>query len=250
MFAPHMWLCWALFIVCGIGSLEMLDAFEVAGNSPARLVVYISLAFAVPLSLTPGIGSDAALIVSFIILAGSVLTLASREHADWTDAAAPLYIAYSTIIPAMLMMRIDTIPSCGRLLFFMVFGIALLGDTAALYIGRSFGKRGLSPLSPSKTVEGAIGGLLGSVAGALLIGLISVHSLRITDLTWLHYIIIGTSSGILGQLGDLSASLVKRRCGVKDFGALFPGHGGIMDRLDSVLFAAYAVYVFAKVFIH
>ena len=245
MFAPHIWLCWALLFVCGLGVLEMLDSFEISGGSPARVAMYIALACAMPLSLV--FGSDAALLVSFIILAGSVLTLATRARVDWDDAAAPLYIAYSTIIPAMLLIQIDTVPVCGRLLFFLAFVAPLAGDIIALLVGRSIGRRKLTALSPSKTIEGAIGGLIGSVVGASIIGLIAIYLLNTKDLDWYHYILVGLSGGLFGQLGDLSASLIKRRTGIKDFGALLPGHGGIMDRLDSVLFAAYGVYVFARV---
>jgi phosphatidate cytidylyltransferase len=193
---------------------------------------------------------DAVSILPIIIIAGSILTLFTRRHAAFEDAAAPLFIAFSTVIPAVLLMMIDTTPGIGRLLLFLSFAIPLMGDTAALFVGRSFGRHKLSRLSPKKTKEGAAGGLLGSVIGAVLFGyIIGGKSLGLPVPPLWHFIILGIIGGVLGQLGDLSSSLVKRHTGIKDFGALFPGHGGIMDRLDSVLFATYAVYAYSRILI-
>jgi phosphatidate cytidylyltransferase len=248
MFTPAKWVWWALLIACTTGALEMLDALEYAGRYPARFSVYVAAAAAMPLALV--LHNDAAAILPIIIIAGSMLTLFTRKRASLEDVAAPLYIAFSTIIPAVLLMLADETPNVGRLLLFISFTIPLLGDTFALFVGRTFGRHKLTALSPNKTVEGALSGLVGSVVGAVLFGYVvggRVFNLPIAPL-W-HFIALGIAGGILGQLGDLSSSLIKRQTGIKDFGALFPGHGGIMDRLDSVLFAAYAVYVYSRIII-
>ena len=122
-----------------------------------------------------------------------------------------------------------------------------MGDTFALFIGRKWGKRPFSPrVSPNKTLEGALGGLLGSIVCAL--GLHLIYAI-FTDVPpiW-HPALVGLIGGILGQIGDLVASLEKRHCGIKDFGHLFPGHGGMMDRLDSVFFATLAVYLYSLMY--
>ena len=121
------------------------------------------------------------------------------------------------------------------------------GDTCAYFAGRAFGKHKLAPVvSPNKTVEGAIGGVIGSVVIGLLATIIySALSGRFASLTVAvtarHYIIIaamGAVASVLGILGDLFASAVKRQVGIKDYGTIFPGHGGILDRFDSVMFIA------------
>lgn len=113
-----------------------------------------------------------------------------------------------------------------------------LGDVGAYLVGSRFGKTPLMPrISPKKTVEGAIGGLLFSVLGALA-------SKAFLNFNYLHLIIMGCVLGILGQLGDLSESLIKRDCGVKDSGNLLPGMGGILDELDSLLFTAPVFYFY------
>jgi phosphatidate cytidylyltransferase len=119
----------------------------------------------------------------------------------------------------------------------VLFGIVWVGDTAAYYGGRAIGRHLLAPkVSPKKTVEGAIAGLVGSViAGSLL-------AVWLLDETWLRLMIISALTAIAGQLGDLAESVLKRSAGVKDSSSVLPGHGGILDRLDSLFFAAPVFY--------
>lgn len=121
------------------------------------------------------------------------------------------------------------------------------GDTSAYFAGRAFGKHKLAPVvSPNKTVEGAVGGIIGSmVVGLVATVLYSIPTGSFTTLTvnvtMRHYLIIavmGAVASVLGILGDLFASAVKRQAGIKDYGTIFPGHGGILDRFDSVMFIA------------
>ena len=115
-----------------------------------------------------------------------------------------------------------------------------VGDSAAYLVGRAFGRRHLAPrVSPKKTVEGSLAGLLGSALTAAL-----ANSLLGLDLHMLGAVAIGLGLGLTGQLGDLIESLLKRQAGVKDSGAIIPGHGGILDRIDALLLtfpAAWAV---------
>lgn len=125
----------------------------------------------------------------------------------------------------------------------LALGFAWGGDTCAYFAGRAFGKHKLAPIvSPHKTVEGAVGGVLGSVLTGLLItaaysAALGGPSCAVADARYYGAIaLIGAVSSVLGILGDLTASAVKRQCGIKDYGTIFPGHGGILDRFDSVLF--------------
>ena len=121
--------------------------------------------------------------------------------------------------------------------------LAWATDTFAYLAGRAFGKHKLCPeLSPKKTVEGAIGGLFGSMLVAGIYGLILPHYTAYNERVVWACLLIGLLCGILAQLGDLLASGIKRDKGIKDYGTLIPGHGGIMDRFDSVIFMLPVVY--------
>lgn len=118
---------------------------------------------------------------------------------------------------------------------FLLFGIVMLNDTGAYFSGRFFGKRLLLPrLSPKKTWEGVVGGMLGGVLGAWLVNLCFAGSLG----SWLFLACLAVLAGTAGILGDLTESAIKRFAGVKDSGTFFPGHGGFLDRSDSIIFAA------------
>jgi phosphatidate cytidylyltransferase len=118
-----------------------------------------------------------------------------------------------------------------------------LGDIGAYLIGSRWGKKPLMPhISPKKTVEGSLGGLLFSVLGALI-------SKPFLPFDYLQLCLIAIGLGVLGQLGDLSESLLKRDCQIKDSGAIFPGMGGVLDQIDSLLFTAPVFYFYLSVII-
>jgi phosphatidate cytidylyltransferase len=124
----------------------------------------------------------------------------------------------------------------------MTLMFAWWGDTGGYFAGRFLGKRKLYPaVSPKKTVEGAIGGLAGSVAGALC-----AHFWYLPSIPLLNSVVLAIVAGALGQAGDLGESLIKRSTGVKDSGQIVPGHGGILDRVDGLLFVMPATYFVVK----
>ena len=112
-------------------------------------------------------------------------------------------------------------------------------DIFAYLAGRAFGKHKLCPtISPKKTIEGAIGGIVGSVILCGLFGWFFIPA------RFLDFIIIGIIGSVIAQLGDLTASVMKRKLDIKDWGTMIPGHGGVLDRVDSILFTAPFVYYF------
>ena len=115
-----------------------------------------------------------------------------------------------------------------------------VGDSVALFAGRAFGSRKLAPMiSPNKSQEGALGGLVASMA----VGAVSFQGFGLGD--WKMGLIAGAVIGLAGQIGDLAESVLKRQAGVKDSGSVVPGHGGILDRIDALLFAFPAGFLLA-----
>ena len=171
--------------------------------------------------------------------------------------------AFSTIIPmlypGMFWSMIASLLFIGsRMMTFIALALCFflpsMNDLFGLLVGRACGKRKLSPnISPKKTVEGSIGGLCASVAFALIIPYLLYGVLLLIPAAapylqpmpeWWQFALLGLPCGAAAQFGDLSASLIKRQCGVKDFGNIFPGHGGILDRMDSIFFGTPVVLAF------
>ena len=136
----------------------------------------------------------------------------------------------------------------GEFLICIVFLSAFLTDTFAYLAGRFFGKHKLCPeISPKKTIEGAIGGLIGSTIGILIYGWILQFVFHF-EVSYAYVAILGLLSSAMAQFGDLAASVIKRQYSVKDYGHIMPGHGGVMDRFDSVIFTAPFIYFFVNTF--
>ncbi len=132
----------------------------------------------------------------------------------------------------------------------LIFVITWLTDTFAYLVGRTLRGPKLAPkISPNKTISGAIGGLIGGIIGALLLYLIAYNIsafeaiLNMYSLKWWHFLIVGMVGSAFGQMGDLFESKLKRNAGIKDSGNIFPGHGGMLDRIDAMIFISTFVYV-------
>jgi phosphatidate cytidylyltransferase len=206
--------CWRWFgIACG-GALPM--TFYLAGFAHQGAVAAVVI-----LSFLVGLWARQDLLLSLQSLA---LTLLGIFYIGWL---------FSYVF--LLRMLSD-----GPAYVFYLFTVVWLGDAAALIVGRVCGRHKLAPrLSPGKTIEGAIGGFLGSLCGATLGGRWLLGHLTLTQCVTLACLL-----AVFGQLGDLSESLVKRSAGVKDSGGLIPGHGGILDKIDGILFGAPVLYYY------
>lgn len=126
---------------------------------------------------------------------------------------------------------------------------ALATDIFAYFVGVSIGKNKIIPhISPKKTVEGSIGGAIGCMLIMVLYGAIFMNRAGVEPIPLYHFAIMGVLCGIVAQIGDWAASAIKRYTGIKDFGNLIPGHGGIMDRADSIIFVAPLIYIYISLF--
>lgn len=184
----------------------------------------------------------------FALWAAAVLAVITERvlNGKRTTAAALKSLAllvYPSALYVILMLLAEYDGfALSRTMFFAAFAMPLVGDTFAYFVGRAIGKHKLCPeLSPNKTVEGSVAGLLGGVAGGALTYALDVLVFG-GDAPLFVLLPLGLVCGAMGQIGDLFASALKRYAGIKDFGWIFPGHGGMTDRLDSVLTSAPIIY--------
>jgi len=200
---------------------------------PERLLAIAYGAFLVPLCASQQIYALQAGLVFAVLFFGLVFLWRFGNLQQVVQQLALLMFGFF-YVPLLLghLVLLRALPF-GREWIYLVLVIVMASDTGAYFSGISLGRHKLYPaISPNKSVEGAIGGLLGALAGAFIARYTFFPALGTTDC-----LLLGLGLGAMSQLGDLFESMLKRACGVKDSGALFPGHGGILDRLDSLLFA-------------
>ncbi|NMD38421.1 MAG: CDP-archaeol synthase [Christensenellaceae bacterium] len=245
LFGIVAWVCFAITIY------EEFRALKQGGHNPVTFPTWIAFFSFLPLQL---IFSELMLIVPTIsiFLISIVIAIVARKEPSLIDVMVSALPMISIAIPGMCFISLlNVTPEALQIaLLMMVFTISIGTDTFAYEIGIHFGKTPLCPIvSPNKTVEGSIGGLLGGLLFTVIAGEIIklISGSTILPSIW-ALIIIGLLGSVVAQIGDLFASLVKRHCNIKDFGTLFPGHGGMLDRTDSVLFVSVFVYCIKVVF--
>ncbi len=146
----------------------------------------------------------------------------------------PFYIC----LPLAFLAIIARLPQ-GQMWVFFILAVTFAGDTGSFYLGRLLGRHKLTQISPGKTWEGALGGLIINGVSAGIFGYLIFPSLSVISI-----IVLGIVIGISGQVGDLAESMLKRMSNIKDSGIILPGHGGILDRIDSLLFAIPVLYIY------
>ncbi len=183
---------------------------------------------------------DVILMTALITIAAAAVGAAKLGPEVLRDAASAIFPVAYIGLPLGALAAIRS--TAGREAVLLVMAVIVISDSAQYYTGRAFGKRPLAPtISPKKTREGAIGGI---VFGTLAFTLGARMVFPSTPV--LIVLLVGASISALGIVGDLFESLLKRSAGVKDSGAIIPGHGGVLDRIDSWLFAAPVYYVFVR----
>ncbi len=171
----------------------------------------------------------------FCVLFGELLLF----HSEISFEKVAMTFVAGGIVPFMLsgLVRIHN-QTYGRVLILLPFVVAFLSDTGAYFAGRAFGKHKLAPvISPNKTVEGMFGGMLGAVVGVVVYCVVVQFALKL-EVRYLYVPVYGILGSLGAVFGDLCFSAVKRQTGIKDYGNLIPGHGGVLDRFDSMVVVA------------
>ena len=223
---------------------EVFRALGEAGHRPVQWPSWLCLVLSIPLfTIQHSVSYLMPLVAGACMLVSLVVMYRSEPRLE--DLLVSILPLFCVLLPGMCMLGLASQPDRTRqlLLILMAFAVPLVGDMLAYFIGSRFGKRKLCPaVSYNKSVEGALAGLGGSVAAAMLLYAVFSAFMEMPPV-W-HFLVLGVVGGLAGQTGDLFASLIKRHCGIKDYGSIFPGHGGMMDRLDSVYWATVVLYVY------
>lgn len=234
-----------------LGVYEYNKAFKSAGFHPIEWVGYVGCfsIFLMGISIDSQIKVMLARVVLPLLLILMFITILLKNlKVTIVDLAISLLsVAYVPFLFSFI--KLLSSMEHGRiLLLFMFFG-AFASDVMAYLIGSRFGKKKLCPtISPKKTIEGSIAGIIGVVVSYLGIVLIANYFFH-TNYSVVYLSILAIVVSIAGQFGDLAASSIKRYCHIKDFGSIMPGHGGILDRCDSIMFVAPIIYIFFKVYV-
>ena len=235
---------WFSLLVAIWGLLAVLEFYRLVAAAKVPPLTYFGLIGALLFILSPHLDYDfliPLLLTSIVILPLIWLILRPQKEkafAKWAwTIAGILYVGW--LLSYLVALRgLDD----GRNWVIFTLFATFASDTAAFFTGRALGRHHLArQISPGKTWEGGIGGILGAIIISLLFVLPTPLSLH---LNWGQAILLGLLVSIFGQLGDLVESLFKRNMGVKDSGKLIPGHGGVLDRMDSIVFAGIVVYYY------
>lgn len=256
LWLPPWCMATAVLICTGFAVWEEYHALSTAGCQITAWPTWGALIASIPMTMhfghkvmVPLMALALSAMIVQIIFRREDTQKTSDKLEDLSMSALPLF---TVLLPGLSLVALSLVQdqkSVEVVLLLLTFAVPLIGDTFALLVGSRIGGPKLCPtISPHKTVSGSIGGLFGSLLAAVLIWLLSKifcddHTLAKLPY-WYEYLIIGLLGGTVGQLGDLFASMVKRHSGIKDFSNLFPGHGGMLDRLDSVLFMAIMMYCY------
>ena len=254
-----------LSAVCLIAIHEVFSAMGFGKKQWYLYAVAVPFTLLIMLTTSPAVRWLVLPVSFLVVLFFNICQIAQVQTLDFGKMAGYVYFSGVIIFCFYSLIHLKRILPFANYRYDAVYFILLTlcfawgGDTAAYFAGRAFGKHKLAPIvSPHKTVEGAIGGVVGSIlAGMLLTAVYTmlsvshpVISIQMRPKHYLVLLLMGAIASVLGILGDLFASAVKRQVGIKDYGTIFPGHGGILDRFDSVMFIAPFVAIAVRYFFY
>ncbi len=232
----------ALYAVASIGSLEYILMMRKAGINISYLWVYLCSLSYLALVYLPGY--DLPILWLMMLVMFIEVLFSWNVVSSVTRLFATLFgLVYTALFPALIV-RIGFLYANEKILLALILMIWIV-DTVAYFIGMKFGrKRNVTAISPRKSLEGFIAGIVAPWVIVIILSLFKVGFLPFTYLA-----LIAVAAGVFGQLGDLAESMLKRFCEVKDSSNLIPGHGGILDRSDSILLAGSFLYCALEIII-
>ena len=222
------------------GVFELLRIYKLH-NTPIGIATYLSTIIYYVLLIFDKNQFVMPLIIVFVLFILGIYVTTYPRFTDKDAMAAVLAFMYVTVMLSYMYLIRDM--SHGGALVVMVFVCSWVNDTCAYCVGVTLGKHKMTPkLSPKKSVEGLVGGIVGSAVVGALYGMFFNKQVTAIDNAPVIFAVIGAVGAVVAVIGDLAASAIKRNNEIKDYGKLIPGHGGIMDRFDSIIFTAPIIY--------
>jgi len=232
-------------IVSIIALFELLNTLHYKKNIP---LVAAALAGGIIFIIFPFVSSKFALPILYVYIIVLFVMLLKYHHAISLNDITIIFFMIIYTCFFLSHITFTRMMENGKILVWLIFIGAWVTDTCAFFVGISIGRHKLVPqISPKKTIEGSIGGIIGCVLAFILFGM-GVNHFGTYHVNYVNLVILGLLCSVFGQIGDLFASVIKRQYGVKDFGSIMPGHGGILDRFDSVILVAPLVYYYLMLF--
>jgi len=258
-----------IFIICLtiVASFEICHLMEKSNKKVNRIftVFYSIFNYIVALLYLDKVDFSMSLVIEFvalllyfaIVFIFEVFKNHKLSHRE--NARTAFHTMIACVYPAfwfMLLIGVNHMDSYAGVKYFslmfivLIFAITWLTDTMAYIVGCTLKGPKLAPkISPNKTISGSIGGLIGGIGGAMLVFLLMTQVpvlnaiLDMHCLVWWHFMLLGAICSVAGQVGDLFESKLKRKADIKDTGSLFPGHGGMLDRIDALIFVTVVIFI-------
>ena len=238
--------CGLMALVSLVGNMELLRVYGVNKKTPGIVCYLATVLYYIAIYLDR-MDIIVPMMVIYLLVMLAVYVLTFPTYSDKQIMAAFMDFFYVSVMLSFVYLIRNM--EHGLVLVLLIFVSSWINDTCAYFVGRALGKHKMAPkLSPKKSIEGCIAGIVGAVIIALIYTY-AINSIKGFEYSYIYITIFTIILSIIGQIGDFAASSIKRYADVKDFSNLIPGHGGMLDRIDSIIFIAPFAYILLNIIV-
>ena len=232
--------CGLMALVSLVGNMELLRVYGVNKNTPGIVCYLATVLYYIAIYLNR-MDIIVPMMVVYLLVMLAVYVLTFPTYSDKQIMAAFMDFFYVSVMLSFVYLIRNM--EHGLVLVLLIFVSSWINDTCAYFVGRALGKHKMAPvLSPKKSIEGLIGGIVGAGVFGAVFGILFDKYVDTMNYAPLLFAVVGAVGALPAVIGDLAASAIKRNNDIKDYGKLIPGHGGILDRFDSIIFTAPIIY--------
>ena len=232
--------CGLMALVSLVGNMELLRVYGVNKKTPGIVCYLATVLNYIPIYLDR-MDIIVPMMVVYLLVMLAVYVLTFPTYSDKQIMAAFMDFFYVSVMLSFVYLIRNM--EHGLVLVLLIFVSSWINDTCAYFVGRALGKHKMAPvLSPKKSIEGLIGGIVGAGVFGAVFGILFDKYVDTMNYAPLLFAVVGAVGALPAVIGDLAASAIKRNNDIKDYGKLIPGHGGILDRFDSIIFTAPIIY--------